>query len=1292
MAPTRRELRLTFSSLRRDRGGRGGHGAERVAGELRVEAVVEGTTHGGAATPFVSPFGPLESDSLRWYLEIYPGWPFGTFHERAVEIEAILADWGRDLLRATLGGHGDTFRAWVDGAAGDRELITVRAEGERALAAELLALPWEILADEGGFLFDPPVRCRVRRQLAGGKHHEHTRGGLPLRVLLVVSRPEAEGLSFIDPRATALPLSDALAPLGDAVELTVLPDGTLDGLRDALDEAQEQGRPFAVVHFDGHGVVDEKGTGQLCFEYADDVDTGQVTRRVALVDAATFGELLSDRGVTLVFLEACQTAAARGTAPASVAVSLLECGVGSVVAMSHVVRAASTRRFVDAFYRMLGQGRCISAAMAAAQSALRLHTLQDRLGEPSVAGTAPLQDWFVPVLYQQEEGDAALLPEDAWTGTPPPEEPRGDPLPPSPEHGFVGRAWDLTVVQRHLRTERWLTLLGDGGQGKTALAVEAARWLRRTGAVGHVGFVSVEQYGEARTVLDTLGSQLVPGYSVARVEGTGTPEERLLAAMIPLLDALAATPTLLVVDNLESVLPRPAEAVPPAVTELLTMLEALSRAGETRLLLTSRQIPPRPLDRNFHRLAPLSPAEGKQLVARILQRGEVEPAREGHEDETWIEKLVEAVGGHPRSLVLLAPLVAQEGLETTAGAMVRHMTLLEERHPGQRETSLLASVRLSLGRLSAGTRTILPRLALFHGGIHPAAMAGVLGIDVDGALEVCRELVEVGLADADGPYLLPDPALRSALALELPPWEWADAEYRWMEVTIKLGQALYDQQFEEARQSAQGTVHALPDLLAALHELERQVEGGLGVAARATAYATCLEQLVSHLGRPRVLDEVVEVRRRLSQRLDTWSHDGFAAEGHEVMRLLQLGDIPTALERAYDLLEHAEAAGDAYPEARYDRAMAQWLLGRALVRSGQADAALAPLRKAEASFSDQAAEGLEEASRMASVALAEQGDALRHLGRLEDAAIALRRAIALHEERGDQRQLAEVRVNLGIVRIRQGRTADALETFHRARALFEELDDPVAVANTWHQVGTAYDQMDQPTQAESAYQKALRLRARSEDRSGEAVTLVQLGNLYRATDRVEEAVTCFVRAADLAHELGDPLREAGARNNLAESYHALGLLDEARRALRAALQLVAPLGHAAQPWKTWAILYDVEIDAGKRRRAAQAIAQARLLYRAYRVAGGAPVDGATRLVAEVADQLRTRSPLDARMAIPPEEAFGPDALALRQSLLTLVQGSTDPEEIAFDRFPYSIQVEFELALDRSMGLGRLGGG
>ena len=84
------ELKLTFSALRRDRSDRRG---ERIAADLLVEAIVDGELHGGATTAFVTPFGPIEADALRWYLEIYPGWPFGTFHERATKIEGQLSTW-----------------------------------------------------------------------------------------------------------------------------------------------------------------------------------------------------------------------------------------------------------------------------------------------------------------------------------------------------------------------------------------------------------------------------------------------------------------------------------------------------------------------------------------------------------------------------------------------------------------------------------------------------------------------------------------------------------------------------------------------------------------------------------------------------------------------------------------------------------------------------------------------------------------------------------------------------------------------------------------------------------------------------------------------------------------------------------------------------------------------------------------------------------------------------------------------------------------------------------------------
>jgi tetratricopeptide (TPR) repeat protein len=57
---------------------------------------------------------------------------------------------------------------------------------------------------------------------------------------------------------------------------------------------------------------------------------------------------------------------------------------------------------------------------------------------------------------------------------------------------------------------RYAIVRGMGGEGKTTLAVEAARWLTRSGRFRRAAFVSLENYIDARGVLDSLGKQLLP--------------------------------------------------------------------------------------------------------------------------------------------------------------------------------------------------------------------------------------------------------------------------------------------------------------------------------------------------------------------------------------------------------------------------------------------------------------------------------------------------------------------------------------------------------------------------------------------------------------------------------------------------------------------------------------------------------------------------------------------------------------------------------------------------------------
>ena len=147
--------------------------------------------------------------------------------------------------------------------------------------------------------------------------------------------------------------------------------------------------------------------------------------------------------------------------------------------------------------------------MLAGQQALFADTWR---GKILGAGELRLQDWFVPVLYQEEQ-DPQLI-----TRIPPQqvrqlEEKKrrlslGD-LPEPPPHHFQGRSRELLALERLLHREPWAVVRGTGGQGKTTLAAELARWLVRTGRFARAAFVSLEHHRDARAVLDTLGHQLL---------------------------------------------------------------------------------------------------------------------------------------------------------------------------------------------------------------------------------------------------------------------------------------------------------------------------------------------------------------------------------------------------------------------------------------------------------------------------------------------------------------------------------------------------------------------------------------------------------------------------------------------------------------------------------------------------------------------------------------------------------------------------------------------------------------
>ena len=460
--------------------------------------------------------------------------------------------WGQLLHAAALpvAHTANVMNAWakIDGHAGRRFSVHVDAALEagapdaevdtaRESATLLLGLPWELLHDGEDFLFQGAKPTRVRRRLPNTWPLDVSVVATPIRILLVTARPEDDACGYIDHRASALPLVEAMEDLGGLVRIHVLSPPTLPALREELDRARRVREPYHVVHFDGHGVYDRQaGLGGLCFE--DPQDTGKLDKRRHLtVFTSDLGPLLRDHRIPLVFLEACQTAQAE-KASESVASELLKVGVASVVAMSHSVLVETARRFVEAFYDALARGARVGDAMLEGQRKLKDDTFRGRIFG---AGELRLEDWFVPVLFQEKDDPQLFC---TTTARQTRENlkaalaARLGELPKKPETGFIGRSRELLALERLLCFERYAVVRGQGGEGKTALAAELARWMVRSHQIRRAAFVSVETHSNLGAVLDAIGRQLVPNYSVATFDD-------LEKAILPVERALTEQSTLL---------------------------------------------------------------------------------------------------------------------------------------------------------------------------------------------------------------------------------------------------------------------------------------------------------------------------------------------------------------------------------------------------------------------------------------------------------------------------------------------------------------------------------------------------------------------------------------------------------------------------------------------------------------------------------------------------------------------------------------------------------------------------
>ncbi|MEZ4617469.1 MAG: tetratricopeptide repeat protein [Caldilineaceae bacterium] len=994
---------------------------------------------------------------------------------------------------------------------------------------------------------------------------------------------------------------------------------TLNALVARLDDQDKA--PVDILHFDGHGTfhkvtADEAAANPTLYgrglqseiqrerqvRRADDegtngesrvgAESGEVRmgfllfenddRSRRLVTAEELSANLFRANVGLVVLSACQTATldTEGDPMASVAGKLTTTGIPAILAMTHAVLVPTTEALFGQFYGGLARGRTVARALDDARAYLDNNPEKYAVQRGETRHTLRLRDWFVPALYQGGN-DTPLL--TAAATPPPPATPRHNLRDPH-EAGFFGRRRELWEIECwYTDGTRRISLTGFGGQGKTELAREAGAWLLRTGMFAAVVFVDYAQTQGADALAIAVST-------VGAVLGESLIDANAVTA------ALTATPTLVILDNLETVAPDP-------LHELLSAAVAWSTAGGSRLLLTSRSPDFNHPDYRVagttrHRRLPLtglgSAAHPDDALDWFTQLYGLPPAPTVRPPKrAELIRLFDRTAFHPLSIAVLAQQLKNERADRIDQRLAT--ILATEAPPGLvaegMPASLIASLQLSLERLSAEERDAVRSLGVFQGGAFEDDLLEITELDetqwpaLRAQLEAAALIETEQVPDVRYPFLRFHPTLAPLLWAQLTQEEQTVLTTAHCRRYYALAGYLYHEDNKNPQFARAIARRELPNL-------RHAVDAALAAADEdAVDFVDSVNKFLDYFGLNRDAAALTARAEAIAGAVgsDAW----FLAQSNRGEQLLAAGRIAEAATIFTTILQQLGETPS------YQRVVTLGHLGRCYSNGGRPDLAAAQYRVGIA-----VTEQLEQndgVKRQRGILHTDLANVLADQGDFGAARENYEQSLALIREIDDGRSEGAILGQLGTLAMREGNLTEAVTRYHAALVLFHQLHEPAMESVSRYQIGRALAKAKQWEQAETHYREAARLDEKLGNLAGAAQTWNQLAIVNKNVGKPAAAEAWYRKAIEAGRQLQDRGGLSKRLSNLANLLQSqTGRLAEARQLAEEALAIKQTLDPGAvEIWTTYNILAQIAEREGQRAQALIYRRQARAAKRNY---------------------------------------------------------------------------------------------
>jgi tetratricopeptide (TPR) repeat protein len=846
-----------------------------------------------------------------------------------------------------------------------------------------------------------------------------------------------------------------------------------------------------------------------------------------------------------------------------VAARLTAAGIPAVLAMSHSVLVPTTRMLFGQFYKDLARVRPVGESLDIARRFLKNNPRKYEVQRGPKRIWLELQDWFLPALYQSGE-DVPLLTESDEEQEVEVAQPSTN-LPKPPEAGFFGRGQELWDIEKWFSDKaRRITITGFGGQGKTALAEEAGRWLLRTGMFKHAViayYARVQSRDSVSVAVSTIGSVL---------------GETLIDAKAA-EKALKKTPTLVILDNLEAL-------AEESLKELLDAAVLWSGAGDSRVLCTTRKPdfdhPEYKVEGSLeHRRISLTglgslkaPGDALEWYTHLMK---LPPAPVvAQPDREDLANLFHKVNFHPLSIRVLAQQLKTRR-PAELGPRLEHL-LAARRTAASSAASdttlpeLVASLQLSLDTLDDAARQMLPRLGVFQGGAMQSDLLAITQISEDVWLALRQQLESAALIEDEDLPGVTVPFLRFHPTLALMLWEQLSSDgqaalslahrQRYRALTYYLHNA----DMQNPREARAIAWRELPNILHAVH-------GALDTADDdAVGFANSVNSFLKDFGLRRESEALIaKVQAATSE---VGSRSWYLLELNRGDRLLSEGRIAEAEKVLRTVLD---GLGE---EPSFERAATLVEAGRCF-RQGGRPAVAARMYQEAISVLDQL-DQTDSVKRQRAACLTDMADALRDQGRYADARKAYEDGLEIYKELDDFRGQVVILSQLGTLAMLEGNLEEAIERHRANLALFQQLGEPEAEAIIWHQLGMVFQAARKWDEAERHYRKAARIKEEHgmiSGPNGAASTWNQLATLSVLAGKPEAAEMWFRKVIHVCRDSNDHAGLSISIHNLAVVLMDLpGRLIEARQLAEEALAIGKTLDPgAAEIWRTYGILADI---------------------------------------------------------------------------------------------------------------------